>query len=391
MSQFLEVIEWLDDTGVEIVQRVPPEGSGETKLGAQLIVRDSQAAVFFRDGKGLVGVGPGRHTHSTMNVPVLTKVLSLPWGFTSPFRAEVFFVSQKLFTNLRWGTKDPVAFKDRELGLVRLRAFGAFTMRVTQPLLFVNMLVGTQGSYGTAEIEDYLRELIVSRVNDFLGERAGSLLDLPSRYAEMASAVRERLVQDFAKYGIELVDFLVSRITPPEEVQRMIDERTGMAAVGDLDQFFKFRAGKAMGDAAGGGDGGGNGGNGGGAAGTGMGLGVGAGLGLMLPGMLFRTRDGGPVTPEGLRERPLVSCGDCHGEVPLDSRFCPHCGHQMVVVRKCSRCDKNVTAQARFCSSCGLDLATELHCGKCDARLPPGTRFCFRCGEKISEPPSPTP
>jgi membrane protease subunit (stomatin/prohibitin family) len=125
MSQFLEVIEWLDESGTEIVHRVPEGGSGETKLGAQLIVRDSQAAIFFKSGRGLDVFGPGRHTLSTLNLPILTKVLALPWGFTSPFRAEVYFVNQKVFTNLRWGTKEPVAFRDRELGLVRLRAFGA--------------------------------------------------------------------------------------------------------------------------------------------------------------------------------------------------------------------------------------------------------------------------
>ena len=127
MSQFLEVIEWLDESGTEIVHRVPEDGSGETKLGAQLIVRDSQAAIFFKSGRGLDVFGPGRHTLSTANLPILTKVLSLPWGFTSPFRAEVVFVNRKTFTNLRWGTKDPVAFRDRGLGLVRLRVRKAST------------------------------------------------------------------------------------------------------------------------------------------------------------------------------------------------------------------------------------------------------------------------
>jgi membrane protease subunit (stomatin/prohibitin family) len=220
MAQFMEVIEWFDNAGTEIVHRYPEEGSGEIKFGAQLIVRENQAAIFFRDGKGLDILGPGRHTLSTLNLPVLTKVLSLPWGFTSPFRAEVYFVNLKVFTNMRWGTKDPVAFKDSQLGLIRLRAFGTFTLQATQPLLFVNTLVGTQGSYDTAHIEDYLREVIVSRLNDFLGEHVDSILDLPRYYDEMAVAVKTRLSEDFRKYGIELVDLFINRITPPEEVQR---------------------------------------------------------------------------------------------------------------------------------------------------------------------------
>lgn len=395
MSQFMEVIEWLDDTGEEIVHRVPESGSGETKFGAQLIVRDSQAAVFFKSGRGLDVFGPGRHTLSTMNLPILTKVLSLPWGFTSPFRAEVYFVNLKVFTNLRWGTKDPVAFRDRELGLIRLRAFGAFTMRVTEPLLFVNTLVGTQGSFTTGSIEDYLRELIVSRLNDYLGEKVEALLDLPQKYDEMATEVRSRLESDFGKYGAELVDLLINRITPPEDVQRVIDSRAGMAAAGNLDDFLKFKAATALGDAAGGGGGVGGGGGGGGGGfdgtGTGMGLGMGAGLGMMLPGMLLQGRSGEPLADEDSIARGVVHCPECHGDVTVDSRFCSHCGHQMVTVRRCSRCDKNVTAQARFCSSCGLDLGSVLRCVKCATALPPGTRFCFHCGERVAvaSPPQP--
>ena len=141
----MDVVEWFDQTGQEIIHRYPESGSADVTFGSQLVVRESQAAIVFRDGQGLDILGPGRHTLSTQNLPIVTKVLSLPWGFTSPFRVEVLFVNLKVFTNMRWGTKDPVAFKDSQLGLIRLRAFGTFTMRVTQPLLFVNSLVGKIG------------------------------------------------------------------------------------------------------------------------------------------------------------------------------------------------------------------------------------------------------
>ena len=378
MAILMEVIEWLDPDGRRWVQRIPEEGSSDIKMGAQLIVRESQAAVFFRDGKGLDVLGPGRHTLSSLNLPVLTRVLSLPWGFTSPFRAEVYFVNLKVFTDLKWGTKEPVAFKDKELGLVRLRAFGIFTARVTQPLLFINTLVGTQGAYGTDQVEGYLREVIVSRLNDFLGEHVDTILQLPRQYDEIGVAVKTRLADDFRRYGLELMDFFINSITPPPEVQRMIDERSGMAAVGNLDDFMKFKAAKAMGDAATGV------GSGGSQAAGGLGVGLGAGLGFMLPGMIYRTLRPDDADPQRIRERGTVNCPACHGEVALTAKFCAACGHQMVVANTCPRCGENVTALAKFCSACGTSLSETLTCGHCDTTLPPGTKFCTNCGEDVA-------
>ena len=167
---FLEVIEWMDESGKELLHRIPEQGSAEIKLGAQLIVRESQTGILFYKGKACDAFGPGRHTLKTGNIPIVTKILSVPWGTTSPLRAEVYFANMKMFPNLKWGTRDPVAFRDDELGLIRLRAHGVFDIQVAQPVLFINTLAGTMGRYTTKEIEDYLKRIIVSRFNDHLGE-----------------------------------------------------------------------------------------------------------------------------------------------------------------------------------------------------------------------------
>ncbi len=303
----IEVLEWKDDSGQEMVWRHP---GGELKLGAQLVVSPSQWAIFFRDGRVLDVFETGRHMLTTANLPLLTRLLAIPFGGKSPFRAEVYFVAKKVFPGFKWGTKDPVVFRDAELSVVRLRAHGVFAARVADPSLFLNDLVGSQGRYTTEEIEGYLRELIVARLNDMLGERLKTLFDLPRQYDELAEAFKERVAGDFARHGLALTEFFVSAITPPEDVQKVLDERTSMAAAGDPDAYLRFKAARALGDAATSGAGG--------AAAAGLGVGAGMGLGAMLPGMLQ-----GAAKPAAAGAAFCTACG---GALPAGARFCGNCG-----------------------------------------------------------------
>ena len=345
---FLENLEWFDETGKELVQRLPETGSGEIKFGAQLTVRESQAAVFFYKGRAVGAFGPGRHTLTTANIPLLTKILSLPWGMSSPLRAEVYFTNLKTFTNLKWGTRDPVAFKDAELGLVRLRAFGIFNVRIVQPVLFINSLVGTQGRYTTDAIEDYLNRVIVSRFNDYIGSHIKTILDLPSSYNELADGLAMTLKEDFSKFGLALSELYINSITPPPEVQAAIDDRSRMGVFDDMNKLLQMKAAMAMEKAAQGSE-----------DGAGAGAGMGMGLGVMLPGMFsqyFSGRQNNVAAGSGPAS-PTVSCPECSSAIPTDAKFCPQCGHQQVIFKKCDNCGKNITPGANFCPRCGHPTA----------------------------------
>src|SRR5512143_582917 len=168
MPRIFDIIEWFDPTGREMVHKVPEVGSGDFRLGSQLIVRESQAAVFFRDGKALDTFGPGRHTIETANVPLLVNLIGMAFSGKSPFKAEVYFVNLREFLDQKWGTSEPIAMRDPDLGMVRLRAFGTYSMQVRDPQLFVNNIVGTRGLYDTSDIAGFLRSIIVSRLTDLL-------------------------------------------------------------------------------------------------------------------------------------------------------------------------------------------------------------------------------
>jgi membrane protease subunit (stomatin/prohibitin family) len=356
----LEILEHHDPSGEEIVYRFPPEGSTDIKLGAQLVVHEAQEAVLYRDGKALDTFGPGRHTLSTQNIPLLGKIIGAPFGGESPFRVSVVFVNKRTFIDQKWGTREPVVFRDSELGMVRLRAFGTYAYRIGDSQLFVNTVVGSQGVFETIRLQDFYRDIIVSRLNDLMGETLKTIFDLPKYYDELGTAAKARVIEDFAKYGVDLTDFYINSVTPPDEVQEKMDERAAMGAVGDMNTYMQFKAAQAIQDAAQGG--GGAGGEGGGAASAGMGLGLGAGFGAMMPGMIAgamqqaQAGGGGAAAAAPAAGAAQASggsfCTECGGAVPAAGKFCPNCGHTQAGTG-CSGCGQPVPDGAKFCPNCG--------------------------------------
>jgi membrane protease subunit (stomatin/prohibitin family) len=372
MSQFIEVIDSLDRSPDTIVSRFPEQGTADIKLGAQLVVRESQAAVFFRDGRALDTFGPGRHTLSTLNIPVLTKLLSLPTGFQSPFQAEVMFCNLKTFPNQKWGTAEPILFRDSELDMVRLRSFGVFSFRVSNPQVFVNTLVGTVGEFTTDAVSGFFKNVIVSHVADFLGEHLRTLLDLPQLYSELSAGIEAHVIQDFAKYGVSISDFKIMSISPPDYVQEAIDKRSAMAAVGNMDDFMRYQAARAIEQAASGdGSGGGDGGS-GGLAGAGIGLGAGLGMGAGMAGLVSQA-----FQPRA------APCAGCQAPLAAGARFCAGCGRAASAPSEsCGACKASLPAGASFCPSCGAGQEHE-PCGACGAENPATARYCANCGTAL--------
>ena len=377
---FIEVVQSLDDTGELIASRFPADGEADLKVGAQVIVRESQSAVFFRGGKALDTFGPGRHTLTTANIPLLGALVNAPFGGNTPFKAEVYYVNHKIFPNIKWGTKEAISFRDTELSMVRLRAFGILSFKVEEAQLFINKLVGTQRTFSASQITDFIKGIAVARLTDFLGENLKSVFDLPRYYDEIGAGTKARIKDDFAKYGLYLEDFLINAITPPEEVQKKIDERSSMAALGNLDNYMKYKTAQAIQDAA----------NqpGGGMAAAGMGAGMGMGLGMMMPNMMnqaFQPGQAQPAqAPAAAASGPTLACPKCQVPNQASAKFCANCGEKFQPACACPKCQQPLSPGSKFCSGCGTPAqqAAPGNCAQCGQPMPPGTKFCASCGNK---------
>jgi membrane protease subunit (stomatin/prohibitin family) len=268
-NELIDIVEWLDETPDTMVWRFD-RPRNEIKNGAQLIVRPSQVAVFVDQGHIADVFQPGRYHLTTQNLPILSTLRGWKYGFRSPFKAEVLFVSTRQFTNQKWGTKNPIMLRDAEFGPVRLRAFGNFSVRVKDAPDFVREIVGTNAHFTVEQIGDQLRDMTVARFSDAIGEGRIPILELAANYSELGNLLAERIQPEFAEYGLEVTKVVVENISLPPEVEQALDRRTSMGIVGDLNQYTQFRTAEAIGDAA----------RNPGGAGEGMGAGLGAGMGF---------------------------------------------------------------------------------------------------------------
>ncbi len=362
-SQFIEVIESTDMTADTIVYRFPVQDK-EIKMGAQLTVREAQCAVFVNEGVIADVYGPGRYTLSTENMPVLTKLKSWKYGFNSPFKAEVYFVSTRLMTNQKWGTSNPVLMRDAEFGMIRLSAFGVFAFRVTRPEVFLREVFGSLPSFSTEDITEYLRRMVVSSLSDLIAELKIPAIELATSYDEIGKDGRDRVQQSFEAIGLQLQNLVVENISLPEEVEKVIDKRTSMGVIGDMGKYTQYQAAEAIRDFAQN-EGGGN------IAGMGVGVGAGMQVGQVFANALHSNA----AAPAAAH---TIVCASCGANVPADAKFCPSCGKSpRPAGGVCVACGASLQPGAKFCPECGKPQGG-IKCPQCGAEIK--GKFCPECG-----------
>ncbi len=292
-GEFIDIIEWLDDSSDTLVYRFERYGN-EIKYDAQLTVREGQAAVFVNEGQLADVFPPGTFSLTTQNLPVLSTLKGWKYGFESPFKAEVYFVSMRQFTDEKWGTKNPVMLRDPEFGPLRLRAFGTYALRVKDPATFLREIVGTSGHFTTDGITDQLRNLVVSRFTDHVAESKLAALDMAANYTELGDFVAEKIRPEFEAYGLELTTLLVENISLPPAVEEALDKRTSMGVIGNLGAYTQFQAAQAMEKAAE---------NPGGTAAGGIGMGMGFAMANQMGQAMAQQQAGGPSAPPPLPQQ----------------------------------------------------------------------------------------
>jgi membrane protease subunit (stomatin/prohibitin family) len=370
----LDVVQWDNQRG-DIIHKFP---EGAISLGAQLIVKEGQQAVFFREGKALDSFGPGRYTLKTGNIPLLEKLINLPFGGKSPFPAEVYYINMAEVPNLKWGTKQPIQFLDPIYQIaIPLRAFGSYSIRVQDPKGLLIMAIGTWQAFTTDAIGAALRDMVIlPKLQDLLTEtmlkQNISILKVAAYYEELGVAGRTKMGDEFASFGLELVRFAVESVNFPEEdesvkrLKKALADKAEINIIGSEDYKMK-RTFDTMEKAAGGN----------GMAGGMMGAGMGVGMGQMM-GQMMGAAMGTQGNQAGSR-----ACPHCNAANPANAKFCASCGKEMAAGIPCPKCNAIVPQGAKFCPSCGQNMQVGT-CPKCNAQVAVGAKFCPSCGEKLA-------
>ncbi len=340
-GQLIDVIEWTDDSRSTMVSKYDMNGK-EIMMGAQLTVRESQAAVFVSEGQLADVFTPGRYELSTQNMPVMTALKAWKYGFKSPFKSDVYFVNTRQFMDCKWGTANPVMMRDAEFGMIRIRAFGSYAFRVTDPALFMKEVFGTSALFTVSGVEGQIKSIVVSSLSDAIAQSKIPALDLAANYTELGQYVLQTINPKLEPMGLTMSGFVVENISLPEEVEKAMDKRTTMGVLGDMNRYTQYQAAEAMREAA-------NNLSGNSMAGMGVGMGAAAVMNQMFTQTMNQPVQQSAAQPVG------QACANCGQPVPAGAKFCPNCGQPQTApqARFCAECGQKLEGNAKFCPNCG--------------------------------------
>ena len=363
-KNLLKVVEWKDDSSDTVVYRFPLDDRAQLMTGSTLVVRESQVAIFVYKGKIADVFGPGTHKLTTEVLPFLTQLMSIGTGFEIPIKSDIYYVNTKQFTGQKWGTQNPIVLRDKEFGMVRLRGYGIYSFRVTDPKVFMKEIFGTKNVYTSQEVAEYVRPMVLQSLTDAIAESKMSVLDLATNYKELGDTVVETSIKDFSQYGLTLERLVVENISLPEEVEKMLDERSKMGIIGgQMGTYAQYQTATAIRDMA----------NNPNAGASMVGLGVGMG-GAGAMGSMFH---GAMSNIDNKSTKPCIKCGV---EISDKAKHCPECGAKQSKV--CAKCGEAITPRAKFCANCGEKIATKKVCEDCGEELKSTAKFCPNCGKK---------
>ena len=356
MALFRLNIEWTDDSSDTLVYKYPFKNSGrEVNNKSSLTVRESQVAIFVHKGKIADVFEPGIYQLGTGILPILTKLAAWKYAFETPITLDVYFVNTKQFTNIKWGTQNPIMMRDPEFGVIRVRGYGAFAFKVDSPENFLRELFGTNSTFKTSDIKDYAKTMLISALSDALGESKISALDLAGNTLEFNEIVKRKIQDKFNGIGLELTNLFIENMSVPTEVEKALDERSRLGILGGAtDTMMKVAAAEALKDAAK------NQGTGGMFMGAGVGIGAGATIGSVFADAMKPSQQQAQPAQAAQASSQATNggkvCPECGATVAAGAKFCSACGAKMPQKKFCPECGKELSAEAKFCPECGTKL-----------------------------------
>lgn len=368
-KNLLKVISWTESDADTIVYKFPVPDRYEIMKGSQLVVRESQAAIFLTEGQIADVFTAGTWELTPDNTPVLSKLGAWKYGFDMPVKSDVYYVSLKQFIGMKWGTANPIMMRDKDFGMIRVMGHGEYSFHVCDPALFMRECFGTIHSVKTDDIADYLRSLVLAEITDLLGECQIPALDLAANYLELGDTARDHACARFGKLGLAVDQIVIRNFKLPEAVEKAMDKRTTLGVFdGKMAEYAQYESVQAMRDSA----------RNPGAGGMFAAAGMGIGLGARMAGQFADNLDAA-----GKNTASTVKCSKCGAAVRSDAKFCPECGTPNVGEGKttCPKCKAAVSAGAKFCPECGASLKNS--CPKCGAAVKASAKFCPECGSKI--------